>query len=242
MDIKKEINESDNTSSKIESQESSIIESQSAGETENDNTKCDYLWYKLSRLISLLLHPFTLPLYLLLLFFYGNSIVSFAQSKLKIFFIAIILLNTSFIPAIFMSLLRSSGFMRYVSLEERYQRALPLAVAAVSYALCAYIIPYSFFILVIKRFLIAGTVCIVFTLAVSWFWKISVHMVAMGALLAMIFAIEISGVGRMMTAFIVFILLSGMLASARLYLGKNNLTQVGVGFLSGFLIASMVIL
>ena len=94
----------------------------------------------------------------------------------------------------------------------------------------------------IRRFLFAALGCVLLTLIVTPFWKISLHMTAAGGLLAMLFILNFSGFGQFPYTLLMFILLIGALGSARLWLGSHNLGQVMAGFGGGFLIASATIL
>ena len=66
--------------------------------------------------------------------------------------------------------------------------------------------------------MIAAACCEVMCLAVSLYWKISLHLTAMGAVVALLVVMNIAGVGDMMVPLMIAILCAGALASARLFL------------------------
>lgn len=92
----------------------------------------------------------------------------------------------------------------------------------------------------LSRFMFAGACCVAVCLFVSFYWKISLHMTALGAAVAFIVLINIASGGGLFAAFIAALLAAGALGSARLKLGYHTLSQVVVGFATGFIVAAGV--
>ena len=92
----------------------------------------------------------------------------------------------------------------------------------------------------LSRFMFAGACCVAVCLFVSFYWKISLHMTALGAAVAFIVLINIASGGGLFAAFIAALLAAGALGSARLKLGYHTLSQVAVGFATGFIVAAGV--
>ena len=90
--------------------------------------------------------------------------------------------------------------------------------------------------------MLAAACCEVMCLVVSRYWKISLHLTGMGAVVALFVVMNILGVGNMTVPLMVAILLSGALASARLYLGCHNGRQVLAGFCGGFVVTVLAVL
>jgi membrane-associated phospholipid phosphatase len=120
--------------------------------------------------------------------------------------------------------------------------SLPLLVGAVCYVLCAITIAKIPSAIFLRKFMIAAACCEVMCLAVSLYWKISLHLTAMGAVVALLVVMNIAGVGDMMVPLMIAILCAGALASARLYLGCHNGQQVLAGFCGGFAVAALAVL
>ena len=108
----------------------------------------------------------------------------------------------------------------------RQHRLLPLLVGAVCYVLCAITIAKIPSAIFLRKFMIAAACCEVLCFVVSFYWKISLHLTAMGAAVALLVVMNVAGVGNMMVPLMVAILCAGALASARLYLGCHNGQQV----------------
>ncbi len=108
------------------------------------------------------------------------------------------------------------------------------------YTLCAVAIARIPSAQMLSRFMFAGACCVAVCLFVSFYWKISLHMTALGAAVAFIVLINIASGGGLFAAFIAALLAAGALGSARLKLGYHTLSQVAVGFATGFIVAAGV--
>lgn len=153
-----------------------------------------------------------------------------------------IALNTLVIPAILIALMRTFGVLGNLSLQQRRERMIPLAVVAVCYLICALMISNVLVAFLIRKFLFAAFGCVLVALVVNFWWKISLHLMAVGGAVAMLLIVAISRFGDLTGTVIVAILLSGLLASARLWLGSHTPTQVAAGFFGGFAVATLVML
>jgi membrane-associated phospholipid phosphatase len=77
---------------------------------------------------------------------------------------------------------------------------------------------------------------------VSYFWKISIHLIGIGGVTGMISALSVKYGIDLLNLQILLLMISGLTASARLYLGEHNPKQVYTGFIFGFLIVFNIIL
>jgi membrane-associated phospholipid phosphatase len=87
---------------------------------------------------------------------------------------------------------------------------------------------------VYQRFLFAGCLSILFILAISYFWKISAHLVGWGGLTGLIFILSVRFNTDLMLLLIISLLVSGIVAFARIKLNAHSPSQVYAGFLLGF--------
>ncbi len=197
---------------------------------------------RLSKTISFALHPLLVPTWAVLLLLFGHTIMNGISMRSKAFFVAIVVLNTWIIPALCIGLLRSLRLIPDLSLDEPKHRMIPMVIVILGYISCAFMLSDLMMAFLIRRFLFAAIGCVLFTLVITPFWKISLHMTATGGLLAMLFILNLSGFGQFAYTLLTFIVLAGTLGSARLWLGHHNLWQVTAGFTGGFLIASAAIL
>lgn len=196
---------------------------------------------KLSNLLSWVLHPFLLPLYMMALML---TMTLFARypSGVKFYLAWVVALYAFIIPVLALAVLRSLGRLSDFRIDRRRERILPLLVGTLCYVLCAVTLSKLPSAVFLRKFMAAAACCEAMCLVVSLRWKISLHMTGMGAVVALLVVMNIVGVGTMLVPLAVALLLSGALASARLYLGCHNGAQVLAGFGGGFVISCLAVL
>lgn len=197
---------------------------------------------KASKTISAILHPFLVPVYTIAVSMFNNGIMATAPTKLKWFFSIMIILVALIIPALSIALLRALKLISSFSIERRQDRTIPLAIVALSYAMCIIMVTDIMWGFMIRKFLIAAFCCASAALIITSFWKISLHMIALGGVTAIFTVLAIGNFGPAFVPLVATILLSGALGSARLYLGRHTPAQVAAGYLLGFAISTAVML
>jgi hypothetical protein len=114
-------------------------------------------------------------------------------------------------------------------------------ITALSYGVCILMLSNLTMAFLLRTLLLAGAACVVFALTVTCFWKISLHMIGAGSVVAMMLMVDIMGLGNMLLPLTIGLLLSGALASARLCLGAHTPAQVAAGFFGGALITCLIV-
>lgn len=201
--------------------------------------KIDYT--RLAHGISWVLHPFLLPVYMIVLLLTATTFALF-PANMKFYLLWVVLLYAVLIPLLALGVLRSLGRISSYRVDDRRERLLPLLVGAICYLLCAITLAKIPSVVFLRKFMVAAACCEVLCLVVSLRWKISLHLTGMGATVALLVVMNIVGVGHMLVPLSVAILGAGALASARLYLGCHNGMQVLAGFGGGFLVATLALL
>lgn len=195
----------------------------------------------LSQGLSWALHPFLLPLYVIAAVLTSTVFVLY-PAHLKCYLVCVVVLYTIVIPLLSLGLLRSLGCVSDWRVDERRERMWPLVIGIVCYLLCALTIAKVPSAIFLRKFMVAAACCEALCLAVTCFWKISLHLTAMGAVAAMFLMMSVAGAGDLTVPLLAAIVCSGLLASARLYLGCHNGAQVLAGFASGFVVATLAVL
>ena len=196
---------------------------------------------KIANTLSWVLHPFLLPVYLMAVLLTMTTFAHYS-TQVKFYLMWVVALYAIVIPFLALGVLHSLGRISSFKVDNRRERWLPLAVGIVCYILCAITfakIPSAIFL---RKFMVAAACCEAMCLVVSLWWKISLHLTGMGAVVALLVVMNIVGVGNMLIPLMVAILAAGALASARLYLGCHNGTQVLAGFCGGFVVAMLAVL
>ena len=196
---------------------------------------------KIANTLSWVLHPFLLPVYLMAVLLTMTTFAHYS-TQVKFYLMWVVALYAIVIPFLALGVLHSLGRISSFKVDNRRERWLPLAVGIVCYILCVITfakIPSAIFL---RKFMVAAACCEAMCLVVSLWWKISLHLTGMGAVVALLVVMNIVGVGNMLIPLMVAILAAGALASARLYLGCHNGAQVLAGFCGGFVVAMLAVL
>lgn len=196
---------------------------------------------KISTTLSWLFHPFLLPIYLMAVLLTLTVFVRYPL-QVKLYLLWVVVLFTLIIPALALGVLRSLGRISDYKIDNRHERVLPLVIGVICYLLCAIIIAKIPSAVFLRKFIMAAACCEAMCLVVSVYWKISLHLTAMGAAVALMVVMNVAGVGNMAVPLMITTLCAGALASARLYLGAHNGQQVLAGFCGGFAVATLAVL
>jgi hypothetical protein len=195
---------------------------------------------KLAQIISLLLHPLLIPTLGFLLLFQSGFYFSMLNWEAKRIVLLVVVFTTAILPLLAMALLAINPRFK-VSFETGSQRAFPLLFASVFYYLGYLLLHRMNAYPVLKILMISAVLVIVLLLLISFKWKISSHMAALGSLtgafLALSFRTGVYPIGAIITV----IIASGLAGSAQLYLGKNQLWHLEAGFALGFTILYLII-
>jgi len=198
-----------------------------------------------SEIISFVFHPLFMPLYAIFLLFNTDSRIGYLHSSLKNYVYGIFIISVIIIPLIMVLAFQSLGLISSLMLEKKRERVLPLFVLTIS-TLSTYIFLQSGGIVpkVVLLFIYSISINAFVTATISWFWKISTHMVGAGGVLAYILFVALVYWINLDFIFAPLVLIIGLVAFARLYLQKHSTTEVYIGFLQGFSItgASLFIL
>ncbi len=188
-----------------------------------------------SEIISFVFHPLFVPLYAIFLLFSTDSRMGYLHSSLKNYIYGIFIIAVIIIPLIMVLAFQSLGLISSLMMEKKRERVLPLLVLTIS-SLSTYIFLRTGGIVpkVVLFFIYSISINAFITSIVSWFWKISTHMVGAGGVLAYILFVALVYWIDMDLIFAPLVLIIGLIAFARLYLQKHSLSEVYVGFLQGF--------
>ena len=151
---------------------------------------------RLSRAVSVVLHPLVMPLYVILLLVAGPTQLSYFPASVKFYLLWVTVLYTAVIPLLSVGLLRSVGRISSLAIDDRRERILPLAIGIVCYLLCAATVARIPSAMIVRKFMLAGACCELFCLAVTFYWKISLHLAAQGAAAALLVLLTFGNAGR----------------------------------------------
>ena len=195
-----------------------------------------------AQLLSYLLHPFVVPLYLLLVLLFSRSIYAYFPLGIKGYLVGMGILFCWVIPGLSLLLMRHFGLLDNLQIQERRERILPLLIGATSYLACALIFARVPSLMLMSKMMMGASGCALLTMLTTLKWKISLHLTCLGGATALMAILTIGEVLQLLQPLLAAILCSGLLASARLYLGCHNGYQILAGYTGGFLIMSLSLL
>lgn len=199
-------------------------------------------WRRAARGISTLLHPFWVPIWIILTLLFSDTLFAHSSLMMRLYLLGVVALYGLLLPLLGLFLMRSVGWLKDLRLAEPRQRRLPLLMGVIFYLLCALTLSRIPSAYLLQKAILGAAGCELLCLLVTLRWKISLHLTGMGAATALLAILTFAGVGNLLTQLIAAILLSGMLASARLYLGSHNGWQVLAGYVGGAVVMWIAIL
>ena len=195
---------------------------------------------KISKFISILFHPVLIPTYGYFLLFNSGFYFSMLTWEAERFVLMVVFFATGVLPVLSVSILALNPKFD-LTMENSRDRIFPLLSSAVFYYLGSVLLGRMKAFPVFKLFLIASVLVIIALFFISFKWKISNHMAAIGGVTGTIFALSFrSGANPILTVLAV-VFVSGLVGTARLILKKHNLKQIVAGYLLGFLTLYFVI-
>ncbi len=185
----------------------------------------------LSKTLSYFFHPLLMTTWFTLLLLYTNPF-SFAGLSSGIV-IAVVFINTFMFPAISILLMRKLGFIEDLEMPDHKQRIIPL-VASIIFYVWAYLATRKInFPYMMGVFMMGVLVSLFASFVINVFYKVSLHMIGVSGALTAIMLLVFVSPSDLSYYFLAMILLTGAVASARLYLGAHTMKEVYVGFLVG---------
>ncbi|MDE6340027.1 MAG: phosphatase PAP2 family protein [Muribaculaceae bacterium] len=190
---------------------------------------------RVATFLSWALVPLLMPVYGVLLAF-NVSILNFTTFPVKLTFVLITAAFTLGIPMLLVLLLKRVGLVNDLGLNGRKERLIPYIISFVSMAGTGVFMWYKGAPLWLVMFFGGGAVAAIVNLIVNFRWKISAHAAGIAGVVALMVRIMRDGFPQedAFTWLLISILLSGLMGSARIWLGRHTVWQVVAGFAVGF--------
>ena len=203
----------------------------------------------ISTIISWIFLPLFMPVLALLIVFYAPSSITYCfqedclyslypETKNGVLILFAIL--TIVAPGLSLLFLRTQGIINSIEMETSQERNIPIIIMFL-YAIALFVFlwfksPEGYFPKYLFSLPLSG-ILVTFT----FFWlnrwdKVSIHAGSVGILVGFLLAYMIHHGNLPVWPLVLSLGISGIVISARLYLGKHTLRQVGVGWGVGLLI------
>ena len=215
-----------------ESMTESITESTTESMTESVQPAPKGGLYVASRIISAVFSPFWTPfLGFILLFFF--TYLSIMPLPYKVTVLSLVFCFTVLLPIIGIFCYQKVNGWGLKELSERKKRFIPYALTMMSYLGGILTMNRIHFPRYMSGILLAALICMILCTLINIKWKISTHTASIGmmvgGLLSYSFLFQFNPIGPLY----LFILLSGLLGSARIIVRQHTLNEVVGGFFIG---------
>ena len=200
-----------------------------------DNDRPEVFSDKLARTLSVIFHPYLMPVYGLLIIFMAPTLYNYLPSTVKKLIIFIVLINNVLLPLSLIPFFMHNNLIRSWFMNERSDRIIPLIICTILYFLTTYIISRFQVPNLLKLFFLAIACLSLTATLINFWWKISLYAIGAGAIIALVMVLSFKMYTPLLWYLIPSILVAGLILSARLQLDLHNPGQVWAGFLTGFL-------
>lgn len=199
-----------------------------------------------SRVLSLLFHPVLMPLAGICLLLFGTNSMEVYPLVVKQFIVYTVTIGGVVLPFLFIPFYRWMGVIESVYMHHNRERVLPMFITAGFYYFTLQALQWMFnsnpglsdsiVAQSTAHFLLATTVTAFAAGLISYWWKISIHMVAMGGILGLLGAlIARYGFDRLILLLIT-LLVSGLVGASRLEQKSHTPAQLYIGYALGSLV------
>ncbi len=200
------------------------------------------MYKQAAKIISAIFHPLLIPVYIMTVLLFMNTIYSYYPMSVKLYLIWVMVLYAIVLPALTVMLVKRIQRIRGVRLPRHHFLSIIMLVGACCFLLCALTLMKSPSLTIFRKVAVAAMLCELFCLGMIQFTRISLHLTAMGAGVAALIILNIIGENSLFWVMLISIISAGILASARLYMGRHRSLQLLTSFVGGFLICIVTML
>lgn len=185
-----------------------------------------------AQVISYVLHPLLMPLYILFFIFNIDSLFLLIPASVRLYSYAITAM-VLIMPLLSLPIFKYFRLVSDYGLEIRQERVYPILVAIIFAFVGFWLMRQIPYINIVRQLYLVLIILLSAFSIVTLCWKMSMHMTAIGAVCGFLFILGTKYFGDARNIFIMMLIFSAVLGSCRLYLEKHNPSQVYVGFLFG---------
>ena len=206
---------------------------------EEQHIVADRSLIRTARVISAIFTPFSIPfLAFLILFLFSYLRIMPIQYKLIV--LGVVYCFTILMPTLTIFLFRKINGFSPEDLGERKRRFMPFLLTITSYVFCLVMMHRLNIPWYMTGIILAALIMMVICIVVNLKWKLSEHMAGVGAIVGLVSFSALFGYNPVWWLCL-FILIAGVLGTARIILQHHTLGEVLVGFAVG-LICSLLVL
>ena len=207
---------------------------------EEQHIVADWSLIRTARVISAIFTPFSIPfLAFLILFLFSYLRIMPIQYKLIV--LGVVYCFTILMPTLTIFLFRKINGFSPEDLGERKRRFMPFLLTITSYVFCLVMMHRLNIPWYMTGIILAALIMMVICIVVNLKWKLSEHMAGVGAIVGGLVSFSALFGYNPVWWLCLFVLIAGVLGTARIILQHHTLGEVLVGFAVG-LICSLLVL
>ncbi|MCB2207076.1 MAG: hypothetical protein KQH67_02160 [Bacteroidetes bacterium] len=189
---------------------------------------------KIAKLISVLFHPLLMPTYAILILFNINShYLHVLPFEYKLILLGFVFVFTFILPAVSMFFMVKLKLVESIEMHSSKERPIPLIIVALFFYATYHIFRELPVDTIFTMFMLGATVLVLLSLLINYFYKISLHMMALGGLLATLIGFSFLIHQDIRSYIFLLLIIAGITGTARLKLNAHSPSQVYAGFLIG---------
>ncbi len=189
---------------------------------------------KTARFFSFIFHPLLIPTYAILILFNINShYLHVLPFEYKLILLVFVFLFTFVLPAISMVFLVKLKMVESLEMNSSKERPIPLIIVALFFYATYYIFNELPVDNIFTIFILGATLLVLISLMINYIYKISLHMMALGGLLATLIGFSFLIHQDIRLYIFLVIVISGITGTARLKLNAHTPSQIYTGFIIG---------
>lgn len=184
---------------------------------------------------SVIFHPMLMPVLGLYLIFNSGTHISFVPSNFRMMVYLIALGSGCLLPLSMLPLLLQFKLIGSLKMETHHERIFPVLITGLFYLLGFYLLLKLALPVFIYQFVLGSLIALFIAMIVTFWWKISLHLVGIGGVTGAILALSLKmGLG-ITPGLVALFVVSAITASARLYLNAHTPSQTLAGYLLGLI-------
>ncbi|MBR3093941.1 MAG: hypothetical protein IKG99_13095 [Bacteroidaceae bacterium] len=193
---------------------------------------------QMAKVLSMVFSPFYVPVWSLIGLFLFSHLKLFPLYY-KLYVLFVVFCFTVLIPWLSIFVFQRTNRLSRWQMSHRRNLHVSYVLTLISYATCLLLMYKTHVPLLIRNIVVAALVAQVICTLVNLKWKISIHMVGMGGLTGVDFALSNLFFFNPLLPGCILIMLSGLVGTSRIILRQHTLLQVVAGFAVGFACAML---
>ncbi len=198
------------------------------------------IFYYTANFFSWIFHPLLAASIACIVVFNSGHYISLIENHAKTSIYLIFFIMTFLIPSMFIPVLYYFNMITKMEMDTKKDRIFSLFIIGIMYSISFIFMSRAHFPEILTKIILSSVASVFVCLVTSFFYKLSLHSCGTGGLTGFIFYLALFQELNVKLFLILIVIISGIVSSSRLYLGKHNQLQVYMGWLLGFFIVFLV--